>query len=560
MSGDGRRAVRVVLGVLLVVAATAPVAAAPGGGDHATAAEAGGGAVTAGTESAVDAGPAVAQRGATIQQRIVVDKNPDPGSITMTFEYGLPSGVTDFVAEVPVVAADGVTVESMDGFERVGGGSFRWDGATADPSVRVRFAVEDSLSSGVRGIERGDWAFVVEPNTNVRWRGSDGASLSTSFEVDGEGYARSHMAFAGTHERRTVEAADERATFIIGREGTNVSDAVSFLRVANAHFDFGVHHDEVTVFVLPLSEREVDHVSGATIDTAFWVTQSGIQLDDTGTVFAHEYVHTRLGGVGNRGSTWLTEASAEYYGRVFALNAGVGADDYDAFLSGLRADRYAPDRNPVVLANPRTWSRTTADYSKGAHVLAALDAEIQRRTNGSKDLRDVFETHPEPFDGYAAFRETVIDVSGDESLGPWLDRYVAGDDLPPLPENATYYVADPSLDPDDDGLTIRAETDAGTNPFVADTDGDGVDDGSDVAPLDASRGTPTPTATATATPTATATAAPTQTMQDRESETGGGRGRESESGTEGSGSGFGFVAVVAAGLLAAATLGRRGRR
>jgi PGF-CTERM protein len=280
------------------------------------------------------------------------------------------------------------------------------------------------------------------------------------------------------------------------------------------------------VFVLPLTAAETENIEAATIDSAFWIGASGIEFDDTGAVFAHEYVHTRLDTIGRGDATWVTEASAEYYGRLFALNDGVGT--YDAFLDGLRASQYAPDRRVVVLTDAETWRGTQAHYDKGAHVLAALDAEIRRRTDGEHTLRDVFTGRTESFENYRAFRAAVIEVTGDESLGAWLDRYATTDALPPLPEDPRYYVAEPSLDPDGDGMTSGAELDADRHPFV---------EGAATDRLDERR-----TATATGTPT------PTDATDGDATTTG-------PTGTEGQGPGFGVVAVLAA--LAALAVGLR---
>jgi len=467
---------------------------------------------------------------AVLHQRGIVSRNSDPGSVTLTFAYEIPSAVTGLRVAVPVVGLEGISVAGMEGFERTERGYFLWDGETERPTVSIRMAVSDSLDSGVRGIERDDWALVSEPQTRIQVRTDARPLQTTSLDVaDGEpGFARSHLAYLGPHERRNVTVADERATFVLGAEDADPERAIAFLRTANEHFDLGVQRDTITVFVLPLSGLEEGAVQAATVDTAFWVGSTSLRLDSTGSVFTHEYVHTRLSTVGREDATWLTEATAEYYGRLFAFNDGVGT--YDAFLDGLRATRYAPDRRAVVLTDAETWRGTKAHYAKGAHVLAALDAEIQRRTDGEHTLRDVFAGRTEPFRNYRAFRAAVVEVTGEESIGPWLDRYATTDALPPLPENPRYYVAEPSLDPDGDGMASGAELDAGRHPFV-----EGAATGQlQERVADTNAGTSTGTDTGTATGT---TPAPT--------------------GTDGSAPGFGAVAVLVALAVLVVGVGRR---
>lgn len=462
----------------------------------------------------------------TIHQRTMVARNDEPGSVTLTFEYDIPDSVTALRADVPVLAAGGVTIADTNGFERTDQGWFRWDGETERPSFSLRLAVSDSIANGVRGVERDGWALVSEPNSRVQVQAPEQPVRTRSFEVaDGEtGHADSHLAYLGEHDRRDVTVADENATFILGDEDADPTRATEFLRTANEHFDFGVQRERVTVFVVPLTEAEAENIEAATIDTALWIGSSGLTFEETGSVFAHEYVHTRLGPTGRADAAWLGEATAEYYGRVFALNDGVGS--YDTFLDGLRATEYAPDQRSVVLSDRETWSGTTAHYDKGAHVLAALDAQIQRRTDGERSLRDVFEGRAEPFEDYGAFRSAVIEVSGDEDLGPWLDRYVTTDELPPLPENPRYYAAESSIDPDSDGVASGAELDEERHPFV-EGEGPTVTSAGDATMTDEGE-------------TGTTTAATTDGAE-----------------TDGSAPGFGVGAVVAA--VAILLAGRRHR-
>ncbi|MFB6103359.1 MAG: hypothetical protein ABEJ73_12455 [Haloplanus sp.] len=505
---DGRFVVATLVVVgLLAAGATPPVATAETPGEWRSVATA-------------EMSASQTEASSTIHQRGIVSRNAEPGSVTLTFEYRIPSSIRGLRVSVPVVSLPGITVESTEGFERTTPTRFLWDGETERPRVTFRLAVSDAIDGGVRGVERGDWALVSEPNTRVQVR-SDGRPVQTdSFEVatGEEGYADSHLAYLGPHERRNVTVADERATFVLGADDADPARAVDFLRTANEQFDLGIQREAITVFVLPLGPQETENIEAATVDTAFWVGERGLRFNGTGAVFAHEYVHTRLNTVGRGDAAWLTEASAEYYGRLFAFNDGIGTDE--SFREGLRASEYAPDRQSVVLADAKTWRGTKAHYTKGAHVLAALDAQIQRRTDGERTLRDVFEGRSRPFRNYRAFRTAVIRVAGDESIGPWLDRYVTTDALPPLPEHPRYYVAAPSLDPDGDGMASGTELDRRRHPFVAGAD---------------ARITGTPSAT-TATPTPVA-------------ETEGGSTPDTTGGTDGTSPGFGPGLVAAAMLV-----------
>ncbi|MFC6989078.1 hypothetical protein ACFQJD_10835 [Haloplanus sp. GCM10025708] len=507
-----------------------------------------------------DVGGSTAQvESGTLHQEMIVVRNPDSGTVTVTATYTVPSQVTNLAVDVPAVADGEATVVSGSGFRRSGTARFEWDERTATPSITLRLGVGEGMARGVHGVEGDEWAFVVEPNTNVRWsyRGAP-PEYSQEFAVDGEGYVRDHMAYVGPYRTRSVSVDGERTTFVLGADAdVNLSDATGFLEVAHRRFGFDAERDETTVFVLPLQSRGVEHVAGATIEASFWVTEPGVRIDDVSAVFPHEYVHTRLGTVGADGAKWLNEASAEYYGHVFALNYGVGS--YDQFRRQISAESFGPNGTRVVLENRSTWSNNLGNYEKGAHVLAALDAEIRQRTNGARTLRDVYVRHPEEFDGYASFRSAVVEVTGEESLGPWLDRYVTTGALPPLPNEPSRYVVGEELDPDDDGLTSGRERDVGTNPFLNDTDGDGVDDGreleigtdptqrdtdgdgvddaADRYPTNPDRITATPTPTAT--PTATESSTPTATEPVTPTK------------TEAMAPGFGIAAALAALLVAA---------
>ncbi len=467
-----------------------------------------------------------------IAERVTVGPAGDE-TVEARIAYDLPPGVNELVVTVRALERGDARLVALEGFERRAEG-LAWTGG-ADPAVRIALDGTASPSAGT-GVVTGDgWALLARPATSFSYRYQGPTpTVERSLAVAGRGYAADGLAYVGPVERTTVTAGGERATLVVGAAAnvSTVTPALSFLRTAPGRFDLGVRRDRLTAFVLPAGESATGrHVTGVTVETAFWVRPEAVAFERTGTAFTHEYVHTRLGRQGNGSAAWLTEGIAEYVGRLAALNAGAGS--YEGFRRGLRADRYAPNRTAVVLAEPTTWRATLADYRKGAHVLAALDAEIRRRTD--RTLVGVIAARPGPYADHAAFREAVVAETGAPALGDWIDRYVAGEALPPPPTEPRHAVLGGGLDPDGDGVTSAREVARDRHPFVA------------------GPGTPTPTATATATPAATT---PTTTAGGSETATAG----RTRTGAAGDGLGAPAAVLGVSVSVLVGTLAARARR
>lgn len=466
--------------------------------------------------TAADATPA------DIEQSFVASLDGD--AVGVAVDYRVPDRVTELTVRLPVAASDAGRVTATRGFRRTGESTFEWTGAG-------RPRIELSLSDDASRVLAGDgWALLVRPDTSVSYgyRGEQ-PGVDTAVAVGGEGYVAGALAYLGPHRTRTVVAGGERTTFVVAAaaEPVAVSGAASFLRLAPGRFDLGVRRDATTAFVIPERHDPASEtrVVGAAVETSLWVGPPAVRPNAADTTFAHEYVHTRLGVVGEGSARWLTEASAEYFGNAFALNAGIG--DYGTFRRGMDPGRFGTGVGSVVLADPDTWAGTPADYGKGALVLAALDAEIRRRTDGQHTLADVFVGRPGPYADHAGFRRAVVGTTGVQSLGSWLDRHATTEASPSLPDEPSLFVYGPDLDPDGDGVSSGRERIRGTDPFVADRPA--------TAPA-ATGGTPTPTRTSTE-PTTTEAATATTT--------------ESAPGFGGPAAGAGLGLAVLSGALAA---------
>ena len=421
----------------------------------------------------------------TISTSYAFERDERPGVVRLRIRYHLPDSVTAFDVSLPDLAGSSVSIADIEGFDRRDETTVEWTRATRTPTIQLRLAVStESITADGWGVEHDEWAFATAPETRISTTYSGPRpELNSTTTVDGPGYGADHMAVLGSHDVTNTSDADEDVAFVTadGPNATaaNLTGPRTFLDRAAGRFDFGVRRNRLVVFVLPDEDHgpgsDGTFVTGESFGDAFWVTAEATTIDGVENAFAHEYVHSRLGGVGEGSAAWLTEATAEYYGYLSMLN--LGRASYDDFHDAATAERFAPNRTTVTLADRDTWRGNLGEYEKGAHVLAALDAEIRARTDGEVTLYDVFTAEHE-FDDYDAFRAHVVEATGEESLGPWLDRYVTTDALPPVPDDPGRYVHGPGLDPDGDGLTSREELagDLETNPFVADTDDDGLND------------------------------------------------------------------------------------
>jgi predicted metalloprotease with PDZ domain len=88
----------------------------------------------------------------------------------------------------------------------------------------------------------------------------------------------------------------------------------------------------------------------------------------------------------------------------------------------------------MVLTDLGTFQRQQGDYTRGAYIIAALDAEIQSQTGGEKSFDDLFKRLNEQEKiTHTSFKRAVVEVGGD-GMEPRIDRYVDGNETPPAPD------------------------------------------------------------------------------------------------------------------------------
>jgi len=388
-------------------------------------------------------------RGATaavLRERGTASYDADARRFRFAYGYAIPDNVERLTVVVPGLGSDTTSVHAASGFERTDERTFRWDGGP-DPALTVDRRVETGVYA-TNGYVAGDSAFAATVGTEVGWRYREPSpGFERSMAFDGEGRAATGWSYAGPFE--ATQRSTDRTTYAVVvpagvDDDVDPEGILALYAFADARFPSLLNHDAVDLFVVPADRLAEGVPAGRTSGNSVLLDAASAAVDAVGNVPAHEYVHAQWGGLADGAMTWFVEGSAEYYGAVVSLNAGVGT--VAAFLAHVRTDEYGD----AVLAEVRAADDTRADYRKGAHVCAALDAEIQRRSGGEGTLLSVVTSGDHDVGSYDGFEAAVVAAAGDDAMADWLDRHVRGAALPEVPADRRFYTlgdADPSALP-----------------------------------------------------------------------------------------------------------------
>ena len=440
-----RRAPAVTL-VLLLLAATAvgPATAAAAPADD-------GAAVT----SPSDATDPTAREGSTAAAPDGVVRHEltraDPGRVRVALEVGVTTATTEFRVTLPAA----VEVTGTDGFDRVEGTTYEWDGRTAAPGLTYRAPVNRTVGNGVRFAATDDWALVdmTDVDTAFSWRSRGETGYERRFAVP-NGYAGAAMAYLGDYRVANASAAGQRFTVVhptvVETPVEPAAYAGTLAGVAEG-LSVGARDPAVTAFIAPPPVGEnggEGGVGGLATGADLWVaadeaTRSdadGVRVNEP--IFVHEYVHTRQNYTLAADTTWFTEASAFYYMSLTPYQRGTVPRE--RFGERFRV----PESFRDATLTETTDARYRAWATKGPRTLAALDRRIRASTNGSRTLQDVFRRMNEAEGNvtYAAFRSMVAATAG-ESHDDWLDRHVAGAELAQRPVPDAYPAPGTTADP-----------------------------------------------------------------------------------------------------------------
>ena len=389
----GSRTVGFALLVAAVFAAAAfvsgPAVAAAPGPDHPPAA----GTVPASAGSGD--GDGVAQTDTT--QTIVVTQEfrltPDrPGYIDIRWEFEPPDAVSGLHPQVPADAED----VRRQGFTAGASRTYEWDGETETPALT--FTVPVNTTRDVAGPEgdEGQYVFVdtgawaIASNDGVpfgyTYRGDTDITVQQRNVTAGPGVAGRAMVFLGAHEEYTRMAHGQRFRLVVPDAADLAADRAGIFDSVTAASDtlrVGDRDSQVVMLAAPTTvDWGVEGLQRG--DRDFYVTADE-GVDTPENTWLHEYVHTRQRFNLTAETTWLAEATAQYYAAQLTLRQDrVDFRDVAGLLRRGTDSRFAD----AVLANPATWS--TANYHVGALVVGDLDRRTRLATDSASTFQAVF--------------------------------------------------------------------------------------------------------------------------------------------------------------------------
>lgn len=361
----------------------------------------------------------------------------DTDTVRYRFEYQIPDGRDEFTVRFPGLwLLDFRSVREGQNVEREAVSDepdrFVWDG-TDNPVIVLEDEVSNEQFVDIEAGYYTDNELFLFYLATSEFR-LDKQGNREPYTLEGEGYINDDLLFAGPHEMDARTVDDTELAVVVPDSVTEDIDIQRTLDLLESWHDLlggidGTNRSTACVLVPEFRLNTAAHALGE----SFYVPDNWWELDSVDNTPSHEFAHTVFDTFDAEPMYWLNEAVAEYYG--YLLSLGTGLADYDEFLETVRLTEAYQD---TVLTDAVEMQNTEADYFKGAHVLAALDAEIRERTDGAQTLLSVFETAYD-LSSYDRFKRTVAQIAADPSIEEWVDRYVDGPEIPEIPDTREYF-------------------------------------------------------------------------------------------------------------------------
>lgn len=234
-------------------------------------------------------------------------------------------------------------------------------------------------------------------------------------------YGRGFILLAPTEPTITNYTLPDGTTLQVvehDRTNTSAKDVSEQLSQANGNFPIACQRN-LTLYVVPGEHH--DGNSGRALShpvdypgSAWVATGEPVEKIFEGSVWIHEYVHSRQCFRAEDDMEWIFEGSATYYSKTISDKTEFNRSNPAFFGDG-------PHHRTLTEFN----ESTRLDYTRGSRVLLHLDYEIQ--TQSSKSLVDVMRwmnSQSDPI-SYTEFRAKIVSLTSPET-GQWLDSHVDG--------------------------------------------------------------------------------------------------------------------------------------
>lgn len=378
----------------------------------------------------------------TVKQQFTFKRTPDTaGSFNLFVQHELPESLPRFELHLEGHGT-ATNLRTAWGYTFEDGRKLVWDGSTTSPRAHLELSLTANAERWY--VDTGDWTLAKYPLYSVFPREvASVVDLEERYRVVGEGVVTeaARLLYLGEHSEWSARVDDTTLRLVVpapAELSAEPREVIDTLARAVVAFDVDCRNDSVVAIAAPTREVDELDVAGVSDGTSgFWVRDDHrvdtVSQGIGGCAWIHEYLHTRLDGFEGvtRHLSWLTEAIPSYYAGLLPLRQG--RVPYDEFLSFVRTDR----DSDAVLTDSYTLGGSTAPYTKGRRVLAALDCKLQRESDGAACLMDMIRELNDYEDVEITYSmvEAVLESLSDWPVSRWLDRYARTTAVPEVPDS-----------------------------------------------------------------------------------------------------------------------------